>query len=144
MDSISNFSIGPELVPRSLAVLRSFTSIIFYYVGQTLLDVQWRNTENEMLKSIMKRQVFFNLVVLEWLFVLFLRKGLLHPICSLLCYLFMQKNVQTDIKGKTLRSSHSQTFFEIGALKNLAIFARKHMCWSLFLIKLKPEGLHFY
>ena len=28
-------------------------------------------------------------------------------------------------------------FFKIGALKNLAIFKGKHLCWSLFLIKLQ-------
>ena len=39
-------------------------------------------------------------------------------------------------KGKTLRSSRSQIFFKIDVLKNLAIFTRKHLCWSLFLIKL--------
>ena len=34
------------------------------------------------------------------------------------------------------RSSRSQMFFKIGALKNFASFTRKHPCWSLFLIKL--------
>ena len=29
------------------------------------------------------------------------------------------------------------TFFEIGALKNFANFTGKHLCWSLFLIKLQ-------
>ena len=36
----------------------------------------------------------------------------------------------------SFRSSHSQKFFKIGILKNFAIFTRKHLCWSLFLIKL--------
>ena len=35
------------------------------------------------------------------------------------------------------RSSRSQMFFKIGVLKNFAIFAEKHLCWSLFLIKLQ-------
>ena len=42
------------------------------------------------------------------------------------------------------RSSRSQIFFKIGVLKNFAIFIGKHMCWSLFLIKLqalKPATL---
>ena len=30
-----------------------------------------------------------------------------------------------------------QMFFEIGALENYAIFGGKHLCWSVFLIKLK-------
>ena len=33
-------------------------------------------------------------------------------------------------------------FFEIGALENVAIFTEKHLCWSLFLIKLQAEK-HF-
>ena len=28
-------------------------------------------------------------------------------------------------------------FFKIGSIKNSAIFARKHLCWGLFLIKLQ-------
>ena len=34
------------------------------------------------------------------------------------------------------RGSLSQMFFKIGVLKNFAIFTGKHLCWSLFLIKL--------
>ena len=30
-----------------------------------------------------------------------------------------------------------QMFFEIGVLKNFAIFRGKHLCWSVFLIKLQ-------
>ena len=35
------------------------------------------------------------------------------------------------------RSNRSQIFFKIGALKKFAIFTGKHLCWSLFLIKLQ-------
>ena len=35
------------------------------------------------------------------------------------------------------RSSRSQMFFKIGALKNFAMFTGKHLCWSLFVIKLQ-------
>ena len=35
------------------------------------------------------------------------------------------------------RSNHSQTFFKIGVLKNLAIFTEKHLCY------LCPSGLLF-
>ena len=69
-------------------------------------------------------------------FVLFLRKRLLHFLCSLLCYLFMYQNVRTNIKGKTLRTSRSQMFSKIAVLKNFTILLRKLLCWSLFLIKL--------
>ena len=35
------------------------------------------------------------------------------------------------------RGSHLQMFFNINILKMFAIFTRKHLCWSLFLIKLQ-------
>ena len=35
------------------------------------------------------------------------------------------------------RSSCSQMFFKTGVLNNFAIFTGKHLCWSLFMIKLK-------
>ena len=35
------------------------------------------------------------------------------------------------------KSSHSEIFFKIGVLKNFAIFTGKHLCLSLFLIKLQ-------
>ena len=34
-------------------------------------------------------------------------------------------------------SSRSQMFFKIGVLKNCAIFTEKHLCWTLFLIKMQ-------
>ena len=40
------------------------------------------------------------------------------------------------------RSSRAQIFFKIGVLKTFANFTGKHMCWSLFLIKL--QGLQAY
>ena len=36
---------------------------------------------------------------------------------------------------KNIRSSCSQMSFTIGVHKNFAIFSRKYLCWSLFLIK---------
>ena len=35
-----------------------------------------------------------------------------------------------------LRSSHQRRFAKNGVLKNFAKFTEKHLCWSLFLIKL--------
>ena len=93
-----------------------------------------------MINSIMERQVFFIQLSFRMIFVLFLRKRLLRLLCSLLCYLFMQENVQTDTKGTILRSSGSQMFFKISAFKNLAIFATKHLSWRLFFIRLLKKG----
>ena len=42
------------------------------------------------------------------------------------------------------KSSRSQVIFKIGLLKHFAIFTRKHLCWSYFLIKLhawRPANL---
>ena len=36
-----------------------------------------------------------------------------------------------------IRSSGPQMFFKLGVLKNFANFTGKHLCWSLFLIKLQ-------
>ena len=38
---------------------------------------------------------------------------------------------------KKSKSSRSQMFFEKSSIKNFAIFTRKHLRWSLFLIKLQ-------
>ena len=36
------------------------------------------------------------------------------------------------------RSSHRRCFIKKAVLKHFAIFTWKHLCWSLFLIKLQP------
>ena len=42
------------------------------------------------------------------------------------------------------RSSRSQIIFEIDILKNFAILTGKHLCWSLFLIKLRNFQEQFF
>ena len=39
------------------------------------------------------------------------------------------------VTGSLAKSSRSQMFFKIGALKNFVKSTGKHPCWSLFLIK---------
>ena len=46
-------------------------------------------------------------------------------------------SVMGVISTSSIKSSRSQMFFKVGVLKNFAIFTGKHMCKSLFLIKLK-------
>ena len=41
------------------------------------------------------------------------------------------------------RSSRPQMFFKINVFKNSAIFTGKHLCWSLFLIKLQAQACNF-
>ena len=43
-----------------------------------------------------------------------------------------------------VRSSHLEVFCEKGVLKNFAKFTKKHLCQSLFWIKLQPSGLYIY
>ena len=40
-------------------------------------------------------------------------------------------------KSVKYRSSRPEMFCKKGVLKNFAIFTGKHLCWSLFLIKLQ-------
>ena len=60
---------------------------------------------------------------------------------SLLCIVFflfpLDFHHVLDICDKILnvRSGCSQMFFKIGFLKNFTICTEKHLCWSLFLIK---------
>ena len=47
-----------------------------------------------------------------------------------------------ELKLKNIRSNRSSMFFKIGgALKNLANFTGKQLCWSLFLMKLQAFRL---
>ena len=83
----------------------------------------------------MKRQVFSSFWALEWYFLFCFWEKRLHFQCNMLCYLFMQENVQTNIKGKYLRTSRSQMFFKLACLKNFSVLSRRHLYWNLFLIK---------
>ena len=44
--------------------------------------------------------------------------------------------LNTPLRLLLSRSSRSQMFFKIDVLKNFSIFTGKHLCWSLFFIKL--------
>ena len=62
--------------------------------------------------------------------------------CTSICKAYFMK-IFADAKASLVfinskcRSSRSQMFFKIGVLKNFIIFTGKHLCWSLFLIKLQ-------
>ena len=66
----------------------------------------------------------------QWLLLL------LRFLSSLLC---CQENIQTNIKGKTFKSSRYQMFFKIAVLKNFTITVKKHLCWNVFLIKFQAD-----
>ena len=42
-----------------------------------------------------------------------------------------------------VRSSYQRWSIKMGVLKNAAIFTGKHLCWSLFLIKLQTYAFNF-
>ena len=51
-------------------------------------------------------------------------------------FLFNIKNTKQSWESSS-RSSHQRSSIKKGALKNFAIFTGTHLCWSLFLLKLK-------
>ena len=63
--------------------------------------------------------------------VILCHKGYCMKLASVVSYYFL----------KIYRSSRSQMFLKIVVLENFAIFTGKHLCWSLFLIKLTPTQL---
>ena len=54
---------------------------------------------------------------------------------SICMFFFLNRFMEERSIPDKLKSSRSQMFFNIGALKNFANFTGKHLCWSLFLIK---------
>ena len=95
-----------------------FTTINLFFVGEHL--TRSGEVENsEMIKKILKRQLFYSFLflflfffisVLEWL--PFFRKRL-HFLCSMLYYLFVQDNVQTSMKGKILYSFEIDKLYSV-------------------------------
>ena len=56
-------------------------------------------------------------------------------------------NDEANEEFVTVRSSRPEVFCEKGVLRNFAKFTGKHLCQSLFLIKLqasRPQGLQLY
>ena len=49
----------------------------------------------------------------------------------------------TKPNSMKFRSSCLQMFFKIDVLQNFTLFTRKHLCWSLFLIKLQTFNTYF-
>ena len=52
------------------------------------------------------------------------------------------RNNEHGSRDRNYRSSLSQIFFKIGVLENFTNFTGKHLCWSLFLIKLQVWKLN--
>ena len=58
------------------------------------------------------------------------------------CYVLLLYNLHActfktaNIHNKCNKKQPAEVFFKRAVIKNLSIFTRKHLCWSLFLIKL--------
>ena len=52
-------------------------------------------------------------------------------------YVLFQRRRHSKAVVQRCSSSPSQMFFIINVLKNFAIFTERHLCWSLFLAKLR-------
>ena len=120
----------------SWAVLKSFTGIIFNYVGQTPSEICSGEIEkNEIIKSIMKRQVLFIQLI----------RNVFFTFCCLLCYLFLKKCLLHFLLLVMLfahvakrSNSRSQIFLKqvfLNVPKNFGMFTGKRLCWSRFLRK---------
>ena len=70
-------------------------------------------------------------------FVKFLRTNILQNICKQLFLMVVKVMKVKMMMSYNEGSSHSQTFFKIRILKNFANFTGKHLCWSIFVIKLQ-------
>ena len=115
---MNNFSIGPGLIAHWLSCFKTFTSIIFYYVGQMPSDVKWRKKEKRNHKEHHKKASFFHIAEFSngFFFCFIFEKTY-----SSLPMLFVHIGKSSS---ETLRSSGSQMFFKIFVLKNFSMFAK--------------------
>ena len=119
-------SIGPELVPRWLTCFK-----VLHYDhllscrANAAWRMQWRYREKrKWSRATWKCKIFY--IAKFWIFFFF-RKCPLQFSWSLLCMLLAHIEKRSN--------SRLQIFSKTGVLKNFAIFTRKNLCWSFFLIK---------
>ena len=124
-----SLSIGPELVPRWLSCFK------FLHYDHILLcranaawGIQWRSRVSWKCKFFHIAKCWIFLFDCFWENILFNS----HVSCYVTCSCRKRSN------------SCSQMFSKTGVVKNCAIFTGKNLCWSLFWIKFRTEGLYFY
>ena len=106
----------------------SSTTIIFCYIEKTSPETCGGEIEkNEMIKSIIKKQVSLCSLDLDWFFWFVFEK-----VSSSLPMLLVMLVAHVAQRSK----SHSQMLFNTVVLRNFAIFTGKHVCWSLFFNKI--------
>ena len=95
-------------------------TIIFCFVGQTPPETCSGDIEkNEMINSIMKRQVFITQLSFRMFFLVCFEK-ISSSIPMSLVMLFSHVGKRSN--------SCSQLFFKLSLFKNFAIFTEKHLC----------------
>ena len=108
-----------------------FTTIIFYYVGETPPDVQWRKRKTKLSRT-WRGKFFSSIWVLGQFFYFVFEK----TSDSLPMWL-----VTTVVPAGKHSNRRSQMFYKTDALKSLAIFTGKHLCWRFFLINFIKKRL---
>ena len=96
---------------------------------------RWRSQFAEnILWKVEEADIEGELVIFK-IFIKFFGKGKFSSAFCLTCRVKVISSAY--VISSRSRSSRSQKFFKIGALKNFANFTGKQLCWSLFLIKLQ-------
>ena len=120
-----------SVVSIVITYLHSVVSIVITYLHSVINP--YDNFLEAQLSEEFHEQLSFDSSVFKILFlalIIFLIKG--------------NKFQKTSVQVLTYRKSHWRCFTKKYVLKNLAIFTARHLCWSLFLIKLqafKPATL---
>ena len=121
----------------------SCLKIILWRPSSRLSKVLWRKNEKARKKLELIVTMISRIIRLTQLFTgpheVFLWEKKLVPNFSHALSQCLKKNVMKAYRLRlcnAFKSSHSRCSFKKAVLNNFAIFTRKHLCWSLFLIKL--------
>ena len=117
-------------------MVKLFWSLVHYY--HLLLcraNPVWcagEKEKNQVIKN-MKRQIFFIYLSFRITFLVCFWENVWFASYVACYYSFVPVGKHSN--------SRSQMFYKIDALKNLAIFTRKHLCWRFFLINFIKKSL---
>ena len=106
----------------------------FFLCIQNHQDSEW-STNLSQFFNVFDQQNFLITHIFLWCLSIFFFIAVKVFVVS--CFLLYLSWRYTASKTSLHRSSRRQILFQIGVLKNFAIFTGKHLCWSLFLIKLQ-------
>ena len=118
-----------------MAIQNPLTLDIFFFFNQHLLHSKYQNYTNI--------QFVFHSICRTVSIISPTNFLLVQNISKLLLVLnaLFDNLLGVVLKCRSYKRSRSQMFFKIVVLKYFTIFTRKHMCWTLFLIKLQAFKL---